>query len=163
MLPFRTLGSLGFRCRWGEKRKIRQVDQSDKPLVNSEIYRDVTLNSTILPWLLSSVCDCHSGRRHSNAHRQSGLSRHHLHLRPGLFPAPACSDDSRCCLPDGHADAPCQGGREAPRRPGSGASERGSRRWQTETASCSYSGSVWGFSGFVFFAEFQFQEMMVTC
>lgn len=33
------LGNLGFRCHGGENRKIRQVDQSEKPLVNSEIDR----------------------------------------------------------------------------------------------------------------------------
>ena len=57
----RALGSLGFRCHGGENRKTRQVDQSDKPRVNSEIYRDVTVNSTILPLLLRSVCDRHLG------------------------------------------------------------------------------------------------------
>lgn len=35
---------------------------------NFEIYRDVTLNSTILPLLLDSIYDCHSGKRHSNTY-----------------------------------------------------------------------------------------------
>lgn len=33
------LGNLGFQCHRGENRKIKQVDQSEKPLVDSEVDR----------------------------------------------------------------------------------------------------------------------------
>lgn len=65
-LPFRTPGSLRSRMPREGSREIRQGGQCTGPCLNSEMYRDVTLNSTTPPLLCYSVYDCHSGKRHSN-------------------------------------------------------------------------------------------------
>lgn len=64
-LPFRTLGSLRSRMPQEGGREIRQVGQCTGLCLNSEMYRDVTLNSTTPPLLCYSVYDRHSGKRHT--------------------------------------------------------------------------------------------------